>query len=163
LLQLHHLFLSRETQLLTKPPALLRLERADRSSLAAIRAFVEAQAGAAGLPAGVVDDLIQAVDEAAANIVIHGYGDRPGPLEVEFAILRQQKARQIRLTLRDQAPAFDPRQVQPPDLSRPFHERKAGGMGVYLIRKCIDALDYRPLNGGNELTLTKTVGDATQI
>jgi serine/threonine-protein kinase RsbW len=134
-------------------PPRLRLEHASRENLAEVRAFVQAQANAAGLSAEAVDDLVLAADEAATNIIIHGYGDRPGPLEVEFEVLEDR----IRLTLRDQAPHFDPRQAPPPDLSLPFHERKAGGMGVFLIRKCMNTLDYRALEIGNELTLTKLI------
>lgn len=134
-------------------PSRLRLEHASRENLAEVRKFVHAQASAAGLSTDAAEDLVLAADEAATNIIVHGYGDRPGLLEIEFEVLDDR----IRLTLRDQAPHFDPRQAPSPDLSRPFHERKAGGMGVYLIRKCMNTLDYRALENGNELTLTKLI------
>ena len=31
----------------------------------------------------VADDLVQAVDEAACNVMLHGYGGAPGEIEIE--------------------------------------------------------------------------------
>jgi anti-sigma regulatory factor (Ser/Thr protein kinase) len=55
------------------------------SDLPAIRAFVHTTAGSLGARPEAVDDLVLAVDDAAANVITHGYGGRGGPLEVEVS------------------------------------------------------------------------------
>ena len=48
---------------------------AELNRLADIRALVREVAIEGGAPPVCLDDLVQAVDEAATNIVVHGYGD----------------------------------------------------------------------------------------
>ena len=71
---------------------------ADVAQLATIRAFVEQQAHALGVDASEIYDLILAVNEVATNIVVHGYRNQPGVIEIE--LWRQGEA--IEICLRDQ-------------------------------------------------------------
>jgi len=127
---------------------------ADVAQLATIRAFVEQQAHALGVDASEIYDLILAVNEVATNIVVHGYRNQPGVIEIDLR--RQGEAIEIRL--RDQAPLFDPTGVPVPDLTLPLQKRPLGGMGVHVTRQIMDAVRYRvtPV-GGNELVLVKRV------
>ncbi len=128
------------------------LVTAQVENLAAIRCWLEDQAAELGAKASAIQDLVQATDEAATNISIHGYRDQPGPIEIELS--RQADALVVRL--RDAAPPFDPRIIPPPDLTLPLEERPLGGLGFFFIRKLTDRVDYRALpQGGNELTLVK--------
>lgn len=119
--------------------------------LAPIRAFVRACTAAVGSDDEATADLVQAVDEAATNVIVHGYrGD--GPIEVEFELDDDRMA----VRVLDQAPVFDVTSVPPPDLSIPPLERRPGGMGVHLMRTLTDDLRHRPRpGGGNELTLIR--------
>ena len=132
-------------------PAVLRIA-AELKNLSTIRQFVEESARAIGAGQECIADLIQAMDEAATNVIMYGYRDTSGSLEIEA----RRKGEQMLIALRDQAPPFDPTTVPPPDLSSPLHERREGGLGVYLIRAMSDSLAYRALpGGGNELTIGK--------
>mgnify|MGYP000645624303 CR=1 FL=1 len=119
--------------------------------LAPIRAFVRACTAAVDSDDEATADLVQAVDEAATNVIVHGYrGD--GPIEVEFELDEDRMV----VRLLDVAPEFDVRAVPPPDLSIPPLERRPGGMGVHLMRALTDDLRHRPrAGGGNELTLIR--------
>jgi serine/threonine-protein kinase RsbW len=123
--------------------------------LAEIRQFVQGSAAALGADPAAISDLLLAVDEAATNVIVYGYRDRPGEIEIEVG--RQGSALVIRL--RDQAPPFDPTAVPPPDLDRPLEERAPGGLGIYLMRQAVDEVIHRTTpQGGNELTLVKRGG-----
>jgi serine/threonine-protein kinase RsbW len=125
---------------------------AERGNLAAIRAFVAESAASLGAAPAAVDDLIQAVDELAANAIMHGYRGRAGSLEV--AVWREGSRLAVRL--RDQAPPFDPTTVPPPDTTLPLEQRRPGGLGIYMSRQCVEAMIHRVTpDGGNELTLFK--------
>jgi anti-sigma regulatory factor (Ser/Thr protein kinase) len=125
---------------------------ADVAQLAAIRAFVEEHVRALAGDTPAIYDLVLAVNEVATNIVVHGYSNQPGMIEIEL----QRRGEAIEIRLRDQAPLFDPTRVPAPDLTLPLHKRPFGGMGVHVTRQIMDSMRYRVTpEGGNELTLVK--------
>lgn len=132
----------------------MRIE-ADLGELAAVRQFVRDEAGAADAPIDCLDDLVQAVDEAATNVITHGYRGAPGWLEIGVALADDRFV----VTIEDGAPRFDPTAAPEPDLSIPPLARQPGGMGVHLMRQATDELRYRPRpGGGNILTMIRSLG-----
>jgi len=126
-------------------------------NLADLRRFVREEAAALGAGEETICDLELAVDEAACNIICHGY-DRRGGI-VQIAVERDGDSLIIRL--RDQAPPFDPTRHPLPDVTLPLEQRKLGGLGIFLILKSVDRVTYRiPPDGGNELTLVKYLSEA---
>lgn len=125
---------------------------AQLNNLDDIRHFVEETAGGLGAEVSATEDLILAVDEAATNVIMYGYGGGPGELEIE--IKKDEDA--LVAILRDRAPSFDPTGVPAPDITIPLEDRFFGGMGIHLMRASTDAIHYRArTRGGNELTLVK--------
>ena len=130
-------------------PSTLRVS-AELPNLAVIRGFVEDTAAALDVGPGLIVDMIQAVDEAVTNVIVHGYRGQPGDIEIEMD--REQGALVVRL--RDHAFPFDPTRAPPPDLTLPLEARRLGGLGIHLIRQFTDAMLYRlTFDGSNELTL----------
>lgn len=122
--------------------------------IADARQFVRSAAAEAGAPVECLEDLVQAVDEAATNVVLHGYGGGPGWLE----IAAERDGDEFVVTLQDGAPAFDPTSHPEPDLTVPPLARRPGGMGVHLIRESTDRLAYRLRpGGGNILTMVRSL------
>ena len=131
----------------------LRVE-AELAELAHVRRFVREVASDADAPGEICEDLVQAVDEAATNVITHGYEGGPGWLEISAGV----EGDDIVIRLEDTAPGFDPTSRPEPDLSVPPMARKPGGMGVHLIRESTDAMTYRPRpGGGNILTLVRSM------
>jgi serine/threonine-protein kinase RsbW len=125
----------------------------DLSRLATVRDLVRAAAKDADATDACAADLVQAVDEAATNAIIHGHAGRPGWVEVAV----ETKGDKLIVTIADDAPPFDPTSVPTPDLTVHPLARRPGGMGVMLARLCVDEMTYRPRpGGGNILTLVRT-------
>ncbi len=125
---------------------------AERTQLAAIRRFIVQHAGTTCASPEEVQDLVLATDEAATNIIVHGYRDGRGDIDVELVLAPDR----ITVILRDQAPPFDPTKVPEPDLELPLFERPVGGLGVHIIRQCVDEFTHAiRANGGNELRMVK--------
>jgi serine/threonine-protein kinase RsbW len=121
--------------------------------LAEVRAFVRAAARALGASDDSVVDLVQAVDEAATNVIVHGYAGQPGAIDVTT----ERHGRYVVVTLSDECPPFDPTAVPDPDLSR-LERWRPGGKGIHLIRAATDRLRYRPRGTrGNVLTMIRTL------
>lgn len=126
---------------------------AELERLAELRAIVREVADGCDAPADCIGDLVQAVDEAAANIIRYGYRGGPGDIEMTAALAGDD----IVITLEDRAPEFDPLSVPAPDLSIPPQHRKPGGMGIHLMRLATDSIEHRARpGGGNILTLTRS-------
>ena len=127
---------------------------AELPNLVVIRRFVEETATALKADRDAIDDMVQAVDESATNIIVHGYRGRSGNIEIEVA----QEEDMLVVRLCDHAPHFDPTRAPPPDLTLPLERRYFGGLGIHLIRQFTDSATYRTTSeGGNELTLRKKV------
>jgi serine/threonine-protein kinase RsbW len=125
----------------------------DLGRLEAVRELVRSVATEADASDACTADLVQAVDEATTNAIIHGYAGAPGWVEVAVAA----EGDKLIVTIADNAPPFDPTAVPTPDLSVHPMERRPGGMGVMLARLCVDEMTYRPRpGGGNILTLVRT-------
>jgi serine/threonine-protein kinase RsbW len=123
------------------------------SSLAKIACFVATAANAAGLDDRAAYAVQMAVDEACSNIIEHAYGERNrGDIECEYKVTDES----LVITLRDQGRPFDPTAIADPELDARIEQRPLGGLGVYLMRQLVDAVDYHYDPGiGNVLTLIK--------
>ena len=125
---------------------------ADLENLSHIRRFVQEKAAALGADTEAVSDLLMATNEAAANIMVHGYQGSSGVIDVEVA----QNGDYLEVCLRDQAPPFDPTTVPAPDITLPLEQRPYGGMGIHLVRELTDKMIYRfSPQAENELVLAK--------
>jgi anti-sigma regulatory factor (Ser/Thr protein kinase) len=134
------------------PPSRSLRIPADLSRLIDVRELVRSAAAEVDAGPACTADLVQAVDEAATNAIVHGHAGRRGWVEV---VVSTDDDRLI-VTIADDAQAFDPTTVETPDLTVHPRERRPGGMGVLLARLCVDEMTYRPRpGGGNILTLVR--------
>jgi anti-sigma regulatory factor (Ser/Thr protein kinase) len=85
-------------------------------------------------------DMELALSEALANIRVHGYDSREGPVSLEIRL----ETRGVELFLREMGRAFDPGAVPPPALGQATEK----GFGLYLINKVMDGFSYEP--GGKD-------------
>ena len=92
-----------------------------------------------------------AVDEIATNVALHGYRDaRSGVVDLEGGM----DDNRVWVRIEDDAPAFDPRSHDPgPLLAIPPTRREAGGLGLYLALRNVDAFTYDRVGGRNRNTL----------
>lgn len=131
---------------------------AEVERLAEVRSFIRESVAVYGGTTRAAEDLVQAVDEAVCNVMVHGYAGKPGEVEIETAV----RDRTIEIRILDRAPTFDPTGAAQHDPSRPVRGIRPGGMGVgaHLLRTMTDEVHHaaRP-DGGNELTLVRSIDD----
>jgi serine/threonine-protein kinase RsbW len=107
------------------------------------------------LPPGAVWPFQIALDEMLSNIVDHGYAKPETGREIEVEFRLEHGV--LELTIVDDAAAFDPLAVEEPDTSRPAEARPIGGLGIFLVRKLMDAVEYERRDGRNRLVCRKRV------
>lgn len=125
--------------------------RNQTSNLSLVRRFVGELLDELILPPETRYQIILAVDEAVSNIMEHAYGTgNQGPIHLEV------RAVPSRITFRfvDEGRTFQPSNVADPDLAEHFRAGKRKGLGIYLMRQIMDAVDYK-FGDVNELTLIK--------
>jgi len=120
-----------------------------------IRSFVGDQAREAGFNSKDIYSIQLAADEAASNVIEHAYEDQP---DGNFEISCEFRIDRLVITLLDHGKAFDPSQVEEPDLKADLMDRKIGGLGIYLMHKLMDDVRYESTQKGNLLTLVKRKG-----
>ena len=129
--------------------------------LADVRAFVRDAVADFGGSKRVAEDLVQAVDEATCNVMLHGYGGAPGEIDIEAAV----RDGRIEIRLQDRSTPFDPTATPARDSTSPPVPKRSGGMGVgiELLRTMTDEVRHhvRP-DGGNELTLIRSIDGSAQ-
>jgi anti-sigma regulatory factor (Ser/Thr protein kinase) len=59
--------------------------------------------------------------------------------------------------LKDDARAFNPLTAPEADVSAPLEERAAGGLGIHLMRKLMDGIEYQRMEDGNLLIMKKNL------
>lgn len=121
--------------------------------LPALQAAVGRACEAANAPDAVRADVRLAVEEAFANIVLHGYPmRRPGWVRCEV----RGEAGHVTVSLEDDAAPWEPARVPPPPLAASWSEREIGGLGWHLIGQLMDEVRHaRRTPRGNVLTLVK--------
>ena len=99
-----------------------------------------------------VADLHLAVDEACTNCVSYAYPEgEPGEIELTCRI----GPKKFEISIRDWGRPFNPLKTPPPDLDLDLEDRPIGGLGVFLMKKFSDRLEYRREEDSNLLTIIK--------
>jgi serine/threonine-protein kinase RsbW len=93
------------------------------------------------------------VDEAATNIIEHGYGmECPSRIDITCDTLQDG----LKVVIYDDAEPFDPTKVPEPALNVSIDEIKPRGLGIFIMRKMMDEVNYiSSPDMGNTLTMIK--------
>ena len=127
--------------------------QASTEHLAEVRNFVAKYAKEFGFKKQEVADIRLAVDEAYTNIIKHAYKhDDQKMVDIELGYNNSK----FWISLLDTGDAFDPTSYSKPDVRQKIKEKKRGGVGVYLIRKLMDDVEYNTQGAVNEIRMTKT-------
>ena len=91
------------------------------------------------------------LDEVLSNVVRHGLAGRDGSISLRFELAPGVLAVEVE----DDAPAFNPLTLSPPDTTSPLEARRPGGLGVALVTRLVDDVQYERRQTRNRLRLTK--------
>lgn len=107
-----------------------------------------------GVPAEIQNYANLAIEEFATNSIKYGYDDTKEHLiEVSLSL----SGGKLVLTIIDDGHAFNPLEAPEPKVSLAAEDRPVGGLGIYLVRKLSDRMEYARESGKNRLTLHKSL------
>ncbi len=93
-----------------------------------------------------------ALDELLTNIVSYAYDDN-GLHQIEITLNYEEPM--LSATLVDDGKAFDPTQVDKPELDADVEKRKIGGLGIHFVHAFMDKVEYCRIDSYNQLLLEK--------
>ena len=129
--------------------------KAEVKNLGQVTAFVDAELEALDCSPKAQMQIDVAIDELFGNIAQYAYENGEGDATVRVDY--DEPNRTVILTFLDSGVPFNPLEREEPDISVPAEERGIGGLGIFLVRKTMDQVDYRYENRMNILTVRKKV------
>ena len=105
------------------------------------------------VPKAPVERLVLCLNEVLANVIAHGGGTAlSSPIRLLLEIRLDPDGSKAGVTVSDAGTAFNPLSVAKKILPKTLAEASPGGLGLVMIHRCADWLDYHHEDGHNHLT-----------
>ena len=104
------------------------------------------------MDASLAKKLRLAVEEAVVNVIDYAY---PPGTEGDISVRAMANDQRLKLIISDEGTPFDPTEKALADTTLSAEERPVGGLGILLVRKLMDSINYERIDGKNVLTLRK--------
>ena len=101
-----------------------------------------------------VNELDLAIEETVVNIIKFAF-ESGSKHTIDISLVH--KDGKITATIIDDGKSFDPVKASPSDLSLEINERPIGGLGIELVKKMTDVVEYARAGDFNRLTLIKKI------
>ena len=109
------------------------------------------------LPQELAMDVTLALEEVFLNVVQHGYLD---VAEHEILVRLALERGNVALTVEDDGVPFNPLDSPPPDTNLPVEQREIGGLGIHLVQRVMDGIEYAREGQHNRLVMRKRIAEA---
>ena len=120
-----------------------------------VTGFVEEQLEQVGCPMKAQMQIDIAIDEIFSNIAQYAYTPKTGKATVRVEVTENPMA--VVITFIDNGIPYDPLAKADPNVSLPADERQIGGLGIFMVKKSMDEINYEYKNGQNILTIKKHI------
>lgn len=130
----------------------LKLE-AVNENLEKVIDFVDAHLENSGCSGKVRNYIELSVEEIFVNIASYAYRPGVGPVTVRVETDRDNPS--VTIEFADSGVPYNPLEKTDPDVSATADERAIGGLGIFLVKKTMDNVEYSFRDGQNILRISK--------
>jgi sigma-B regulation protein RsbU (phosphoserine phosphatase) len=131
--------------------------KASLDDLDKLAAFIDKNLDAAGCPSHERGHIQLAAEEVFVNIANYAYDKGTvGETVVECGVKPIPGGMTAVLAFSDRGRAFNPLDHADPDTEAPLEEREPGGLGLLIVKKTMDTINYKRKNDINRLEFTKS-------
>ena len=124
-------------------------------NITAVTAFIDEQLEALNCNMKAQMQIDVAIDELFGNIAHYAYADVCGDATVRFDF--DEDTRMAGITFTDRGIPFNPLERDDPNVTLSAEERGIGGLGIFMVKKSMDGMEYNYENGSNILTIYKQI------
>ena len=128
----------------------------DVKEVSKLTAFVEEVCEAMGFDGALTAQLTLAIEEAVVNVMKYAY---PPQKRGDVTIEAQSNDLRLKFTIIDSGMPFDPTVRAEVDTTLSAKDRPIGGLGIHLVRKIMDSINYERVDSLNVLTLRKKLNN----
>ena len=119
----------------------------------AVLDFVRTELEAIGCPLKTQNQIAISIEEIFVNIAHYAYNPEVGAARICITISDNT----LKLVFEDSGKPYNPLEKSDPDITASVEDRKIGGLGVFMVKKMMDTVEYRYEDGKNRLTMTKVI------
>ena len=122
----------------------------DLNSRGAVSAFADSLSGKLEIVPKIASKINIVFDEIYANIVNYS---KATLAQISYSI----EGGKLRITFTDDGIPYNPLEAAEPDTTLSAEEREIGGLGIFMVRKMTESMEYEYKDNKNILTLTITL------
>ena len=128
--------------------------KADVSELPKVQEFVEKELEENNCDMKTINQIILCVEEIFVNIANYAYKEKTGICRLAISFEEKDKFEMI---FEDNGIPFNPLEKKDSDITAPLQDRQIGGLGILLVKKTMDSIEYKYENQKNILILRKNI------
>ncbi len=132
----------------------LKLMKASSDDLDEVLAFAEKQMKPYSCSARTKLHIKMVTEEVFVNIARYAYEqEHSGPAVIQAWV--EGESPTLVLTFMDCGIPYNPLEKEDPDVTLAARKRRIGGLGIYMVKKSVDDIQYEYRDGKNILTIRK--------
>lgn len=120
-----------------------------------VLAFIEEQLDGYGCSLKESTRIQIAVEELFVNIAQYAYDEDKGKVNIQIEHLDEKAA--VRIILMDSGKPYNPLHHEDPDVTLDADERPIGGLGIFMVKKTMENMEYEFVDGHNCLTIVANI------
>ncbi len=117
--------------------------------------FVNAELAKINCPAKAKAEIDIAIDELFSNIANYAYNPEVGKATVKVEV--QENPQAVVITFMDKGIPYDPLKREDPNVKLSADERGIGGLGIFMVKKTMDSVEYEYKDNHNILKIKKNI------
>lgn len=122
------------------------------SALSELRSFLQQNLATYTLSEVERHQVTLAVEEVCANLIIHSHGCNPKD-QIQLEI--KDACEKVIFEITDEGIAFNLLDYEAPQIKQVVEEKRKGGLGILLVKKIMDEIEFESKNGKNICRLIK--------
>ena len=120
--------------------------------------FVVDYSNGLGFDKKAIGKIRLAFEEAIVNVIKYAYPEEEGNVEVVCSgFPKSGDLIAVKIVLIDSGIEFNPLTRAEPDIALLAEQRPIGGLGIFMIKKIMDTVEYQRVEGNNILIMTKNI------
>lgn len=117
-----------------------------------VLSFVDGFLESIEMPMSIMMKVDIAVEELFVNIASYAYSDNNGKATIQI----EENKDNVCISFIDSGKPYNPLKKEDPDITLSAEDRQIGGLGIYMVKKSMDNVEYEYIDGKNILRITKS-------
>ena len=118
--------------------------------------FIESELEKLNFDFTIITEFNLVVEELFVNIANYAYKEKENG-KCKISIDYDKEKQEVKITIEDNGIKFNPLEKEDPDTTLSVEDRKIGGLGILLVKKNMDNIEYKYEDNKNILILSKNV------